>query len=167
MIFAGLIRIPLIVSGLLTAAATASDIPWWHTDAGDVVEHLDRDGVNCTLTLKSDHGQFEFAWNNKLPPRAIVERKVWQFPASYMWMVSLRIGNTWLGGGDGTPNIPALTGSDRLMFLLDQPIDGLLLSAHDIALRTPDRTFEIDLAADKIHALVAALRKCTAYIGHK
>jgi hypothetical protein len=41
----------------------------------------------------------------------------------------------------------------------------MLLSARDVAIKTPDRTFNINLAPKKIQALVAALHKCSALIG--
>jgi hypothetical protein len=144
---------------------TATERVWWRTEGGTVIEHRDRDAVSCTLTLNSDEGQIAFTWGDNLPPRAIVERKNWSFPSGYMWNVAMRIGSNWLGNGDGEPNIPAMTGPTSIMFLLDQPIDDLLLSAPDVAVKTPDRTLDINLAPRKIRALVTALRKCSAFIG--
>jgi hypothetical protein len=163
MIYQAMVKLPLLVSSLLVA--TATDGVWWNTDGGSVTEQRDHDTVTCTMTLKGDDGQFEFAWSNKLPPRAVVEQKNWSFPSGYMWNVALRIGGTWLEHGDGTPNIPAMTGSTSIMFLLNQPIDDMLLAARDVAIKTPDRTFNINLAPKKIQALVAALHKCSALIG--
>jgi hypothetical protein len=162
MIFPAVAKLPLLVPGLLVAAAGVTD--WWNSAGGSVTEHHDGDTVTCVMTLKSDDGQFEFAWSNKLPPRVMVEQKSWSFPSGYMWNVAMRIGDTWLGHGDGTPNIPAMTGSTSLKFLIDQPIDDMLLSAQDLTIKTPDRMYNINLAPRKIQALVTALHKCSAFI---
>ncbi len=164
MIHPALLKIPLLVSSVLIASA--ADRVWWRTDGGAVIENRDGNAVTCTLTLNGNEGQFEFAWSNKLPPRAMVEQKSWSLPPGYMWSVAMRIGGTWLGHGDGTPNIPAMTGPASVQFLLNQPIDDMLLSARDIAIKTPDRAFDINLAPKKIRDLVDALHKCSALIRH-
>ncbi len=163
MIYPAIAKLPLLTSSLLVAAASVTN--WWSTPGGSVTEHRDGDAVTCVMTLKSDDGQFEFAWSNKLPPRVMVQQKSWSFPSGYMWNVAMRIGSTWLGHGDGTPNIPAMTGSTSLKFLINQPIDDMLLSAQELTIKTPDRMVNIDLAPKKIQALVTALHKCSAFIG--
>jgi hypothetical protein len=163
MIYTKLLALPLLPAILMPIAG--SDRDWWRSDAGKVTEHRDRDGVTCTFVLQNDQGRFQFMWSNKLPPRAIVQRPNWSLPSDRMWTVSLRIGSTWLGNGDGTPNIPALTGPHRLMFLLGQPISDLLNDAQDLALQTPDRVFEISVPHRKMRPLVRALRRCTTLIG--
>ncbi len=100
-----------------------------------------------------------------MPPRAVVQRPNWNLPPSLMWSVSVRIGTTWLSNRDGTRDFPALTGRHSLMFLVDQPIEGLLDTAGDVAVQTPDRSFEMRIPREKMRALVVALRKCTALIG--
>jgi hypothetical protein len=165
MINPALLKVSLLASSLLFATA-ADQVVWWRSDGGNVTEQRDRDAVTCTLSIHTDQAQLEFAWSNKLPPRAMVEQKGWSLPPGYMWTVAVRIGGTWLGNGDGTPNIPAMTGPTSVMFLVNQPIDDMLLSAQDVAIKTPDRSLAINLAPRKVQALVAALHKCSDTMAH-
>jgi hypothetical protein len=154
----------LFVSTLMVSGSSNRD--WWRSDVGKVTEHRDEGGTTCTLLLKTDQGEFRFMWSDKLPPRAIVQRPDWNFPPNRMWNVSLRIGGTWLDSGDGTDNIPALTGSHSLMFLVRTPVGPLLNAGPDIAVRTADQTFEMNVPQHKMRKLMTALRKCTKQIAH-
>ncbi len=162
MIHAKLLALPFLAFGLVIA--TGRDRDWWRSDAGKVTEHRNGDGVTCILLLRSNQGQFQFMWSNKLPPRAIVEQPSWSLTPGQMSTVSLRIASTWLGKAEGRADIPAVTGRQSLMFLLDQPIDQLLNDAHDLAVQTPAGPFEMSVPPAKMRPLVKALRKCTAQI---
>src|SRR5690348_13092595 len=160
-------KLPVLPILISTSMATqGGDRDWWRSDAGKVTEHHDRQGITCTLLMKSDQGEFRFMWSSRLPPRAIVERPNWNLPPGLMWTVSLRIGSVWIGDGNGAANIPALTGQHSLKFLLGQPILDLLNAARSVTLQTPDRSFEMIVPRSKMRALVTALRRCTALIGH-
>ena len=147
--------------------STGGDIDWWRSDTGKVTEHRDRDDITCTLLLKNHDGQFQFMWDNVLPLRVIVEQSSWNLPDSRMWTVSLRIGSAWLGGGNGDPDIPALTAPHGVMFVLNQPIMDMLGSARDVTVRTPAQDFGLSVPQNKMEPLVKALRKCTAQIKRK
>lgn len=143
-------------------SATHADIRWWHSEAGNVTEYRDGKSLTCTLALNSDQGEFQFMWSDSLPPYAIVQRPDWTLPLNHMATASLRIGDTWLTTADGSRNLPALTEPHGLMFLLDQPVQNLLKDAQDLALQTPDRTFELKIPHPRMQPLVKALRRCMA-----
>jgi hypothetical protein len=162
-IYVKLLALP-VLTAMLTMISTGSDTDWWHSDAGEVTEHRERDNVTCKLVLKNHDGQFAFMWDSVLPLRVIVEQPSWNLPDNRMWDVSLRIGGAWLGDGGGSPDIPALTAPHGVMFVLNQPIMAMLSTAEDLTVRTPDGAFEMNVPSNRMRPLVTALRKCTAQI---
>jgi hypothetical protein len=161
-IYGKLFALPVLTAMLLSSTGPERD--WWRSDAGKVTEYKDRDNVTCTLILTGHDGDVAFMWNNRLPLRVIVEQPKWNLPDNRMWQVSFRIGDAWLGGGDGSPDIPALTAPHGVMFVLDQPIATMLSTAQSLTVRTPDRVFEMNVPPNKMRPLVDALLKCTEQI---
>lgn len=155
-------RLSVLLSGLLLTPV--SDTVWWNTEGGNVTQHRDKDDATCTLALENEQGRFEFVWDRNLPARITVARRGWNNPPDQITAVALRIGDAWLQNGNGKPNITAMTGASAYMFILNQPVDDLLLSADDIAIRTPDASFGISLIRTRMQSLVTALRKCRAVI---
>jgi len=153
---------PLLLTNLLLTAA--NDTVWWNSDSGSVVEHRDRDAASCTLTLDDQHGQIVFVWDRAMPTRVAVTQRAWKNTPGQITNVAVRIGEVWLDHGDGVRNITAMTATSSYMFILNQPVDDLLLAARDIAVRTPDGGFQITLIPRKVQALVTALHKCQAVI---
>jgi hypothetical protein len=157
-----MLRLPILLSGLLLTPV--ADTVWWNTNGGNVSERRDSETATCTLRIDNDDGQFRFAWDRELPARITVSNNDWKFQPDEIATVAMRIGNVWLAGGDGTPNIPAITGPSAFMFILNQPVDELLLSADEIAVNTADTRFGIILIRSKINDLIVALRKCRSAI---
>ncbi len=160
-----MLRLPILLSGLLLASGT--DSVWWRTDGGDVSEHHDGSTITCTLQIYNSNGQFSLVWDNTLPTRVVVERHGWKFTPEQITSVALRLGPTWLEGGNGDPNISAMTGSSTFMLVLNQPIDTLLVAANEIVLKTPEAGFGITLIRSKMRALITALNKCRKGIGRE
>jgi hypothetical protein len=158
-----MLRLPILLSSLLVTPV--ADTVWWNTNGGNVSERRDSETATCTLRIDNDDGQFQFTWDRNLPTRITASRNDWKFQPDEIATVAMRVGSVWLGNGNGTPNIPAITGPSALMFILDQPIDDLLLSADEIAISTTDDRFGIILIRSKINDLIVALRKCRAAIG--
>jgi hypothetical protein len=158
-----MLRLPILLSGLLLVSTT--DTVWWRTDGGTVTQHREGAAATCMLQIYNQVGQFSFIWDNSLPTRVVVDQTAWKFAPDQLTTVGLRVGSTWLENGNGAPNITAMTGSSAFMFILDQPVDELLLSADDIALKASDTGFGITLSRSRMQALITALRKCRAVIG--
>jgi hypothetical protein len=156
-------KVPILVSTLLFTPV--ADTVWWHTDGGSVVQHSTDQTATCTLTISNDQGRFEFVWDRDLPTRLIVSRRDWRFSPDQITSVAMRIGNVWIGGGNGSPNIAAMTGPSALMLVMNQPVEPLLLAANEIVVTSGTTRFGIILLAAKVKALVAALRSCRARIG--
>jgi hypothetical protein len=162
-----MIRSSLLLPALLLTPV--ADTVWWNTEGGNVTQHRDQDDVTCTLTLENDQGRFQFVWDRNLPARITVSRQGWRNVPDQITTVAMRIGDGWLEHGNGKPNITAMTGGSAYMFILNQPIDDLLLSADDIAIRTSesrfgDSGFGMSLTRGRMQGLVTALRKCRAVI---
>src|SRR6185312_17152376 len=107
---AWLVLAPALIS------ATRTDIDWWRSEAGKVTEYRDEKSLTCALVLNADHGEFQFMWNETLPPYAIVQRPDWTLPVNHMSTASLRIGDTWLTTAEGSRDLPAVTEPHGLMF---------------------------------------------------
>lgn len=161
-------RVAIAAAAMLAAAATgataATDTVWWRSDAGTVVGHRDERGLTCTLTLESPEGRIAFAWGGGLPRRGTAESDAWHLEPERIAQVALAIGGTWLGSGNGTPNITALTSRSAFMFVLNEPVEGPLLAAQAVTVITPQGRLSIELPATKVKALMAALDKCRAFI---
>jgi len=152
----------IVLSGLLLA--NAADTVWWNNFEGRVREHRDQNTVTCTLTLQGQQSQVAFAWSNRLPLRVVVESKALNFRPGQISQIAMRIGDVWLARGDGKPNIPAMTASSAVMFILNEPLEDMLLSARYIEIRATDHPLTIDLVPSRIRDLVEALRGCNAVI---
>jgi hypothetical protein len=142
-----------------------ADTVWWNTNGGNVSEHRDSETATCSLRIDNDDGQFLFVWDRTLPTRVTVVRNDWKFQPDDIANIAMRVGNVWLSGGNGAPNIPAITGQSALMFIANQPLEDLLSSADEIAVNTPDTRFGILLIKSKMNDLLVALRKCRSAIG--
>jgi hypothetical protein len=155
-------RLPLVLASVLLVNTV--DTIWWAGRGGMVTEHRDRDTVTCMLTLKDGQNQANIAWSNRTPVRAVFESQRLRLPPDQIGEVGVRIGNTWLQGGDGKPNIPALTAPSSIMFVVSEPITDILASAHTVDIRGFGHSFSIRLAPNPMKALVNALARCTAVI---
>jgi hypothetical protein len=155
-------NLPAALSAFLLVNAV--DTVWWNSFAGSVVEHRDRDAVTCTLTLKDQQNQVTFAWSNRLPLRVVINSDVLRFPPDQLSQVAIRIGDIWLAGGDGEPNIPAMTASSGIMFILNESVRDMLLSARRIDIRAPDRSLAMKLRPAWTKDLIEATERCNAVI---
>jgi hypothetical protein len=157
-----MIRLPLIVSAFLLAAA--SDTVWWRSDAGTVIGHRSGEAVTCTLMLAGDASQLQVSWSTGMPTRAVFERRSWRFQAGNVLDIAVRVGGTWLGHGSGAPNIPAMTGTSALMFVASDDIGSLLKQAADIQIEVGSWQADIAVPPAKMSALMQAADRCRALI---
>lgn len=153
-----MLMLPILLSSLVLTPV--KDELWWRTPGGEVTEHRDRTTADCTLRLDSDAGSLAFIWARTLPTRVVVEKPGWTIAPDRITTVAIRIGDVWLDGGDGTPNIPAMTGSSAVMLVLNRSIDTQLQTASDFTINAPDIRFGIRLTRLKMQALLTALDKC-------
>jgi hypothetical protein len=158
-----MLTVPIFLWNLMVTPV--ADTVWWHTSGGEVTQHSEQNIVNCTLTIENDQGKFAFVWNRDLPASIMVTQQVWQFPSDETMTVAMRIGDVWLEGGNGAPNMTAMTAKSALMVIPNQPFDYLLPSADEVVVRTPDAQFGILLLREKMTPLIAALHRCRAAIG--
>lgn len=150
----------------LTLLATpVADTVWWRTTGGTVIQHANGDRETCTLTLEDNQTQFAFVWHQGLPPSIMVAQTTWNLTPDTTTTVAMRIGDAWLGNGNGAPNLTAMTGRSSLMIIPEQPVDGLLSSADVVEVRTRVSQAGVQLAPTKMTALLAALRQCRASTG--
>ena len=153
----------IILSSLLMTPA--ANTVWWNTGGGSVVQENSGEREKCTLTIESGQARFAFVWRRGLPPTIMAAQADWRLPADATTPVALRIGDVWLGNGNGAPNIAAATGPSAVMIIPDQPFDKLLSSADEVVIRTQATQFGIQVTRAKMTALVTAAHKCRASIG--
>ena len=156
------IKLPIVLSGLLVANAV--DTVWWSGHAGSVIEHRDQHEVTCTLMLKDERNQLNFAWSNPLPLRVVFDSAALRLAPDKVAQIAVRVGEVWLAHGDGKPNIPVMTASSSIMFILNEPIEEALLRAHDISIRADDQYITMKLMPSGVKDLVGALGRCNAVI---
>jgi hypothetical protein len=158
-----MLRLSVVLSALVLTPV--ADTVWWNTTGGNVKQHRDQDGASCTLVVENESGQFTFVWDLNLPAYATVTHEDWAFPPGQITAVAVKIGDVWLERGNGAPNLMAMTGASSLRFVLNQPVDELLRTGREVAIRTTDMGFAVTLPGTTMRALVTALRKCRAAIG--
>lgn len=156
------IKLPMVLAGLLLA--NTADTVWWNGRAGSVVERRDQHEVTCALTLKDERNQLTFAWSNRLPLRGVFSSGALRLAPDQMAHIAVRIGDVWLAHGDGQPNIPVMTTSSGVMFILDEQVEHMLLLAPEIGIRVGDQRITMKLMPSKVKDLVDALKKCNAVI---
>jgi hypothetical protein len=159
-----MLKVAMLLSSLLVTPV-ATDTVWWRTGGGSVVQDSSGPVQKCTLTLEEGTTRFAFVWHRGLPPAIMASQTDWNVAPNTNIPVALRIGEVWLGHGNGAPNITAATGFAAVMIVPDQPLDSLLAAADTVALRAPATQFGVQMAPGKMAALVAAARKCRSYIG--
>jgi hypothetical protein len=152
----------LLAVTLLTAAP--ADTVWWRSDAGTVIGHRSGDAVTCTLTLDGGPTQARFVWSSGLPTRAVIQHPGWRFQPGSVIDIAVQVGPVWLGGGNGAPNIPAMTGQSSLMFVAADAVDDLLRRAQRLRVAAPVPDAEIALATGKMEALTAGVQRCRRLI---
>jgi hypothetical protein len=143
-----------------TDASAAADTVWWRTDGGTVTGHRDESGLTCTLTLTSPDGRIAFSWGGGLPRRVTAESDACHQEPERISQVALEIGGNWMAGGNGTPNITALTGPSGFMFVLNDPVESQLPDAREVTVVTPGDRLSIGMPAGRTKALLAGLDKC-------
>jgi hypothetical protein len=156
-----MLKTAVLLAGLLLTHV--DDTVWWETTIGDVVEHRDQNTTTCTLALHDSQGEFAFIWARDVPTRIVIANRNWTLP-SQTTEVAMRIGDVWLGDGDGAPNIPALTQASNVMLIANQPVEELLASAGELSLRTTERRFAIPLLRGKMAKLMSRLEQCRTAI---
>jgi hypothetical protein len=155
-----ILRLPILISSLLLAPV--ADTVWWRTPGGNVTQHREQDTSTCTLDINNGQGGFAFVWDHEQPTRVIAAQEGWRLASNQITTISMRIGDVWLEDGNGAPNIMAMTGPSEFKFIVNQPIDDLLVSADEIAIRTPESQFAVYMPVSKMKALVTALHRCRA-----
>jgi hypothetical protein len=158
-----MLKAPILLTGLLVWAAT--DTLWWRTPGGSVTEQHDPGGATCTLALDGPHVRFAFAWSRSLPTRVIVSRPDWNLVPGQITSVALRIGETWLTDGAGGPALAALTDTQAVRFIPNQPIEPLLTGATGVALRVGNETLTVTLDSHRMAGLLHGLQRCRSAIG--
>ncbi|MFO1026020.1 MAG: hypothetical protein U1E70_12590 [Acetobacteraceae bacterium] len=157
-----MLTLPLLAAAILAAAP--ADTVWWRSDAGTVIGHHSSGGLTCTLTLDGGSTEARFVWSSGLPTRAVIQNPSWRFQPGSFLNLAVQIGPAWLGGGNGAPNIPALTGPSSLMFVAADGVDDLLRQARRLRVAAPVPDAEIVVSAGKMEALIAGLERCRRHI---
>lgn len=158
-----MLRFPVLIASLLLTPV--ADTVWWRTTGGSVIQHRERGQASCTLTLENESGRIEFVWEDSLPVHVTATQPDWMFSSNQLTTVSVRIGDVWLDGGDGSPNIMAMTGQSALMFVLNQPVGDLLRAARGVAVHTVDSRLEVTLDHRRMQDLAKRLGRCREVIG--
>lgn len=156
-------RLPLFLAGLMTILPVA-DTVWWSTPSGQVIEHKEGSIAECTLTLRDDYTTSYWVWRHDEPTHAMVRRGDWHFGDDAPLEIAMQIGPVWLGRGNGAPNLTALGRDTTVIFLVEQPIDDLLLAADQLTINVDKSTYSIRLQHAKMVSLILALRRCRSAI---
>lgn len=148
----------MITAWALTASLLTWNVAstvWWNTPGGRVTEQHDATHAECTMTLYDAHREVAFTWGRNQPFHGIAAQPGWDFPADMSMRVALQFGDHRLS--DRT----ALGGGESVAFMIDQPIDELLMNAGSIAVDPGSAVMAMPLPpASRMASLVSAAQRC-------
>ncbi|OYV34298.1 MAG: hypothetical protein B7Z80_21570 [Rhodospirillales bacterium 20-64-7] len=136
------------------------DTVWWNSTAGQVMEHRDENGANCTLTFQSDGSSVVFEWKSTSQPTVTVVNLDWQFPDNWRVPVAMQVGDVWLSNGADSAVIDAVAHGNAITFPVLQPVEPLLAQAGNIEVRAKAGTLRMPLDHVKMEALLDHVQQC-------
>lgn len=151
--------VPLLLATSLLATPV-KDTVWWNTQGGKVLEHRDRAGVTCSLSLYSDARSVTFTWVEPGGLLVTARDPDWQFPENRTMPAAIQVGGQWVGNRSGPAIMQAIGHGAAVNFALDAPIDTLLHAADHIAIRMPGEALSIPLNEAKMPQLLGQLQRC-------
>jgi hypothetical protein len=153
----------LLASSLLVT--TVKDTVWWNTPGGQVLEHRDDTGANCSLMLYDDNGSVVFQWDGTSKTLVTAIDWRWQFPDNWALPVAVQLGDVWLSEGGNSVVIQAVGHGNAVSFSVNQSIDALLHPIDHILVRITNGQLLIALNPGKIITLLLHAKQCSDVIG--
>ncbi|HEY0183641.1 MAG TPA: hypothetical protein VGC09_12615 [Rhodopila sp.] len=136
------------------------DTVWWSTPGGEVTQHRDERGANCSLMLYDDDGSVVFRWDDQGRTLVTAIDWNWQFPDDSKVPVAMQLGDEWLSNASYSAVIQAVAHGNAVSFTADRPVDDLLRPAHHVVVRTTGAQLSIQLNPGKIDTLLERARRC-------
>lgn len=151
--------IPMLLSTSMLLVPV-KDTVWWNSTAGQVMEHRDENGADCTLSFQADGSSVIFEWRGRGQPTVTVVNLNWQFPDNWQVPVAMQVGDVWLSNGADSAVIDAIAHGNAVTFPVMQPVEPLLRSASQIEVRAKAGTLKVPLDPVKLPALLDHAQQC-------